>query len=255
MSENSMSLEVPEILKIVANELRWQIIQYLKHSDYKVSELIERTGAAANQLSYHLAQLRGLDIVKERRSSADSRTIYYSLNVERLQQLFHQAGEMLHPALSVESVPQAEPESLKGPVRVLFLCTHNSARSQMGEALIRHIGKGQIEAFSAGTTVTSVKPEAIETMRRRGIDISHQKSEHLSDYLDMTFEYVITVCDEAREVCPVFPNGKRQLHWSFADPSSVEDPAERMAAFEQVARELTTRIHFLMIMINRDQAA
>lgn len=251
MSDDLMTAQVPPILKVLSNELRWHIIQLLKISDYKVSELMRLTDSAANQVSYHLAQLRELDIVSERRSSADSRDVYYSLNVARLQTLYHQAGEAIHPMLRVEGTPQAEPEPLQDSIRMLFLCTHNSARSQMAEGLAQHIGAGKIEAYSAGTEATFVKPEAIQTMHNRGIDISHQQSEVLDDYLDMAFDYVITVCDQAREVCPVFPHGNHHIHWSFPDPSIVEDPQKRLAAFEEVARQLTTRIQYLMIMINR----
>lgn len=244
--------QVPVILKILSNEIRWQIVQHLQSSDLKVSELVGLTAAATNQVSYHLAHMRNLGIVNERRSSADQRVVYYSLDVERLRDLYQQAGAQLHPVLGGEGLAEVAAETPTAPLRMLFLCTHNSARSQMGEGLARHLGKGQIEAFSAGTEATFVKPEAIEVLRQRGIDISAQTSKVLNEYVDQAFDYVITVCDDAREVCPVFPNGKHQLHWSFPDPSGVADPQERLAAFERVAQQLTTRLNFLLIVANRE---
>jgi arsenate reductase (thioredoxin) len=116
---------------------------------------------------------------------------------------------------------------------VLFLCTHNSARSQMAEGLLGHLAGDRFEPFSAGTEVTHVRPEAIETMRELGVDISGQKSETLNRYLGEPFDYVVTVCDDANEACPVFPNAKERLHWSLPDPSTVTGE-ERLGAFRGV---------------------
>jgi arsenate reductase (thioredoxin) len=120
-----------------------------------------------------------------------------------------------------------------GRSRVLFLCTHNSARSQMAEGLLGHLAGDRFEPFSAGTEVTHVRPEAIETMRELGVDISGQKSETLNRYLGEPFDYVVTVCDDANEACPVFPNAKERLHWSLPDPSTVTGE-ERLGAFRGV---------------------
>jgi arsenate reductase len=120
-------------------------------------------------------------------------------------------------------------------MRVLILCTGNSARSQMAEGLLRALGGGRVEAFSAGSKPSQVNPFAVEAMRRRGIDISGQRSKHLSDYLDQPFNYVITVCDQAAETCPIFPGRAQRIHWSFPDPAAAEGTeAEIMASFEQV---------------------
>ena len=125
--------------------------------------------------------------------------------------------------------------------RVLFLCTHNSARSQMAEGLLGHLGGEKFEPFSAGTEATRVRPEAIEAMREVGVDISGQRSETLDRYLDEPFDYVVTVCDDANEACPVFPGGKERLHWSFEDPSRAEGE-ERLAVFRRVRDEIRTRL-------------
>src|SRR6266581_2518190 len=105
--------------------------------------------------------------------------------------------------------------------RILFICTHNSARSQMAEGLLRSLGGDQFEAYSAGTEATSVRPLAIEVMAELGIDISGQQSKQLSRYLNEPFDEVITVCDTAAEACPIFPSAKRLRHWSFPDPSQA----------------------------------
>ena len=140
------------------------------------------------------------------------------------------------------------------PARVLFLCTHNSARSQMAEGLLRHLGGAEVEVFSAGTEPGSVRPEAIEAMRSRGIDISVHTSKSVQQFTGQSFDYVVTVCDQAKESCPIFPGHPEQIHWSFDDPSAVEgSPEDRQAAFEQVARGLTNRINVLLSVIRRQR--
>src|SRR5947209_16729882 len=105
--------------------------------------------------------------------------------------------------------------------RVLFVCTHNSARSQMAEGLLRQLGGGRFEAFSAGTEATHVRPLAVKAMQELGIDISGHESKTLDRYLDQPFDKVITVCDQANEACPVFFGARERLHWSFPDPSKA----------------------------------
>ena len=247
-------MTVPSIIQMLDHETRWNILTLLAASDYRVSELVALTGMSQNQVSYHLAQLRDADLVNERRSSADSREVYYALNTERLKQEFDAAGAALHPILAVGDVETeaARLDSVTEPVRVLFVCTHNSARSQMGEGLLNHLGAGRVVAFSAGSQPAHVNPFAIETMHKRGIDITHHQSQHVDDFVDQTFDYVITVCDSAREECPVFPHGKRQIHWSFPDPSAADGNDGKRQAFEHTARQLTTRLQHLLIMIGRD---
>ena len=117
--------------------------------------------------------------------------------------------------------------------RVLCLCTHNSARSQMAEGMLGHLARERFESFSAGTEATHVRAEAIEAMREAEVDISGQRSETLDRYLGEPFDYVVTVCDDANEACPVFPGAKRRLHWSLPDPSAVTGEG-RMKAFQSV---------------------
>jgi arsenate reductase len=133
------------------------------------------------------------------------------------------------------------------PLRILFLCTHNSARSQMAEAILRVLGGDRVEVASAGTEVTRVHPLAVREMAERGIDVGGQRSKHLNELLGERFDTVITVCDNAAESCPVFPGAPKRLHWSLPDPSAVEGPEEvRAAAFQRAADELTSRIRDLL---------
>ena len=126
---------------------------------------------------------------------------------------------------------------------MLFLCTHNSAKSQMAEGLLRHLAGNYFEVMSAGTEATHVRPLAVRAMDELGIDISGQKSKTLERYLGETFDYVITVCDTANEACPVFPGAKRRLHWSFEDPAQATGSEEkRLRVFQSVRDEIRERI-------------
>ena len=143
--------------------------------------------------------------------------------------------------------PGLPPDASRGErVRVLFLCTHNSARSQMAEAILRALGGGRFEVASAGTQPRTVHPLATETMARRGIDLARHRSKSVNELAGRDFDYVITVCDAANETCPIFPGAPSRVHWSIADPSAVGgSEAERAAAFERAANELTERIETL----------
>ncbi len=125
------------------------------------------------------------------------------------------------------------------PARVLFLCTHNSARSQMAEGLLRALGGENAEVFSAGTVATAVRPEAIAVMRELDVDISTQESKTLERYLGEPFNEVVTVCDDANDACPVFPEARHWRHWSIDDPSRAEgSDSDRLAAFRSARDEL-----------------
>ena len=130
------------------------------------------------------------------------------------------------------------------PMRVLFLCTHNSSRSQMAEGLLRVRGDGAYDVFSAGTEPRAVHPLAIKAMREIGIDISDHRAKSLEAFRDQPpMDLVVTVCDEAAEACPYFPNARQQVHWGFPDPSRVEgSEEERLAAFRHIRDLIATRI-------------
>ena len=127
--------------------------------------------------------------------------------------------------------------------RVLFLCTQNSARSQMAEGMLRHLGGERFEVKSAGTDATHVRPLAIRAMDEIGIDISGQESKTLERYLEESFDYVITVCDDANEACPFFPGAANRLHWSFEDPSRARgSEEEQLAVFRSVRERIKDRV-------------
>ena len=136
---------------------------------------------------------------------------------------------------------------MSAPPRVLFLCTHNSARSQMAEGLLRRFSEGRVLAFSAGTEETRVRPLAVAAMAEIGIDISAQESKTLDRYLHETFDVVVTVCDQARESCPVFTGARTHEHWSLPDPSrAAGSEEERLAVYRAVRDELSRRIRELI---------
>lgn len=132
---------------------------------------------------------------------------------------------------------------MEQPTRVLILCTGNSARSQMAEGLLRHDGGDRFEVFSAGTKPSRVRPEAIEVMRELGINISGHRSKSVDEFSGQEFDYVITVCDNANESCPVFPGRTRRVHWSFEDPAEVMGgEATRVAVFRRVRDEIREKL-------------
>ena len=127
--------------------------------------------------------------------------------------------------------------------RVLILCTGNSARSQMAEGLLRHDFGDRFDVFSAGTKPSHVRPEAIKAMSELGIDLSGHRSKHVDEFVGQEFSYVITVCDNAKESCPIFPGKTQRIHWSFEDPAGVQgSEEERLAAFRKIRDQI--REHF-----------
>jgi arsenate reductase (thioredoxin) len=132
--------------------------------------------------------------------------------------------------------------------RVIFVCTHNSARSQMAEGMLRAWGGDRFEVFSAGTESTRVRPEAIQVMAEIGIDISGQTSKTLEPFLGQQFGWLITVCDDAREACPTIPGVAQQAHWSVEDPSDAGGNDElRVEAFRAARDELRDRINAFLL--------
>jgi len=138
---------------------------------------------------------------------------------------------------------RGSPTPMSDALRVLFLCTHNSARSQMAEAFLNELGDGRFEAFSAGTEARGLHPLSVQAMAEEGIDISLQESKTVDRFIDEPFDLVITVCDEANEACPYFANAQERRHWSFPDPSAVDgDDAIRFGAFVAVRDAIRERI-------------
>lgn len=138
------------------------------------------------------------------------------------------------------------------PIRVLVVCTGNSARSILGEALLRHLGGGRIEAHSAGTHPSVVNPLALRVLSEAGIPTDGLRSKSVNEYLGQRFDYVITVCDDARDACPVFPGVHESMHWGFPDPAKVEgSEEERLAAFRSVLTGFGQRLHSFLPLAER----
>ncbi len=155
-------------------------------------------------------------------------------------------SELLDLELTIAAAGRATKErtTMSGaPIRVLFVCTGNSARSQMAEALLRRFGGSDFEVQSAGTAPKGVNPFTVEVLAKHGIDWSAATSKSVDLFLDESFDYVITVCDRARQSCPVFPGQHNSLHWGLDDPAEVDGTDdEKRAAFERTAMELTQRL-------------
>lgn len=132
-------------------------------------------------------------------------------------------------------------------MRVLFLCTENSFRSQMAEGLLRALSHGAVESFSAGSEPTEVHPMAVESMRAIDIDISHQTSKHLDWFLHEKFDYVITVCDRVKDSCPTWPEAKEDIHWSFEDPARIADPGKARRVCDAVRDSMVTRMRLFLL--------
>ncbi len=236
--------QVVHFLKVVADETRLAIIDVLALTDLRAGEIVARLRLPQNAVSYHLKHLRAVGVLRDRRSSADARDVYYSIDQARLHALYLAAGEVLH-ARTPDTQPNAGYDQAH-PLRILFLCTHNSARSQIAEALARQLGGGQVEAFSAGNQPTHLHPMTVETLHEIGIDPQGHTSKLMDQFVDQEFDYVITVCDRARESCPTFPGDPVQIHWSFLDPAAISDSHAQRQAFRTIRRELETRLRYLL---------
>jgi len=187
-----------------------------------------------------------------RRSAADGRDTYYVLDLARCDELLSSAGASLHPGLAPTPRPRAGRERGAALARVLFLCTGNSARSQMAEELCERLSEGAVSAVSAGSHPKPLHPNAVRVMRARGIDIAGRRSKHLSEFAAQRFDYVISLCDRVREVCPEFPDWPELIHWSIPDPAREPgSDEETLPAFQRTATELGTRIGFLIEAIEQ----
>lgn len=239
----------PPFVRMVAHPLRWRLLGELAQSDRRVRELVALVGQQQNLVSYHLGQLRASGLVGARRSSFDGRDVYYHLDLARCARSLAATGAALHPGLRLDPAPRAATAGT-GPGsqrRILFLCTGNSARSQMAEALTHARLGGRVRASSAGSRPKPLHPSAVRVMAEHGIDLAGRRSKHLSVFAGQRFGYVITLCDRVREVCPEFPGHPGYLHWSMPDPAACGGADEAAyPAFQAAAADLETRIGFLL---------
>ena len=247
------SQPVPEaaalkFLRLAGDPVRWQLLRELARSDRRVQELTDLTGRPQNVVSYHLGQLRSAGLASARRSSADGRDAYYRVDLPKLGTMLAETGRTVHPGLQL-TAGVANPAT--GPPaaapQLLFLCTGNSARSQIAGALAVARSAGQVEAASAGSRPKPVHANAVRVMRERGIDVSSCRSKHLSLFAVRKFDYVITLCDKVREACPEFPGHPGCIHWSTPDPAaSGDDDESTLPTFRELAAELETRVIYLL---------
>jgi protein-tyrosine-phosphatase/DNA-binding transcriptional ArsR family regulator len=234
----------PGFLRLAGHPLRWRLLSELACSDRQVRELRVLTGERQSLVSYHLGQLRAGGLVSMRRSAADRRDAYYRIELARCAELLAATGAALHPGLRLVPLPAGK---LQQRVRVLFLCTGNSARSQMAEAFAGHLAGNTITAASAGSHPKTLHPNAVRAMLEYGIDITGRQAKHVSTFSGQRFDYVVSLCDRVREICPEFPGHPEMIHWSIADPAGEGgSDAETYPAFRAVAADLHARIGYLL---------
>jgi protein-tyrosine-phosphatase/DNA-binding transcriptional ArsR family regulator len=238
----------PEFLRLAGHPVRWLLLGELARSDRQVRELRTLLSQPQSLVSYHLARLRAGGLVAMRRSSADRRDVYCSIDLARCGELLTAAGSALHPGLRLIPPPVGKP---RAPARVLFLCTGNSARSQMAQAILEQMAGGAVRAASAGSHPRPLHPNAVRVMSEDGVDISGRPSTHLDVFAGRRFDYVISLCDRLREICPEFPGVAEVIHWSIPDPGAAGgSDADTYPAFRAVAGDLRTRIAFLLARIS-----
>jgi protein-tyrosine-phosphatase len=239
--------EPPTVLGLLGDPVRWQLVGELGRSDRRVGELVQLVGKPQNLVSYHLGELRQAGIVSARRSSADGRDVYYRADLLRCRDLLSEAGLSLHPGLALAPAPRDDAAPRRPRPRLLFLCTGNSARSQIAEALVERRSGGTVDARSAGSHPKALHPNAVRVMAERGIDISGRPTKPLTRFARSHFDRVITLCDKVREICPELPGAPLAAHWSMADPAASGATDESTyPAFVHVADEIEGRVALLL---------
>ncbi len=240
----------PEFLQLIGEPLRWDLLCHLRHGDQRVGDLVALTAKPQNIVSYHLGELRAAGLVSGRRSSADGRDTYYRVHLDRFAELLGTTAATLDPALGVATAKVATPRAGRRPPRVLFLCTGNSARSQIAEALTTHCSAATVDARSAGSHPKALHPNAVRVLAERGIDIAHAATKHLDTMMRTRFDRVVTLCDKVKEVCPELPGHPRTAHWSIADPASSGDTDDATyPAFIAIADDIEDRVRRLLVDI------
>ena len=247
----------PEFVRLLAHPLRWRLTAELADSDYRVRELAGLVGQPQNLVSYHLRPLREAGLVTTTRSSFDGRDSYYHLDLDRCAEALAHTGAALHPALHQDAAARRRPAAREWPehLTVLFICTGNSSRSQMAEALLRHRTAGRLRVTSAGIRPRlRVHANTVRVLREAfGLDISDRRTRHLDTLADHRFDHVITLCDKAREACPDFPGRPRRAHWSIPDPAAAGE-GDDDRAFQRIAADIDTRIrHLLPVLADTDR--
>jgi protein-tyrosine-phosphatase len=179
-----------------------------------------------------------------RRSSADGRDAYYRVDLVRCHELLGIVGRTLHPALGVGATTARAPRRT-GRVGILFACTGNSSRSQLAEAFARHLAPDS-DVFSAGSDPKPIHPQAIRVANEYGLDLRGARSKHLDEFRHASFDYVVTLCDRVREVCPEFDGAPELIHWSIPDPAEAIAGRASYPRFQAAAADIRTRVEFLL---------
>jgi protein-tyrosine-phosphatase/DNA-binding transcriptional ArsR family regulator len=239
----------PALPGLLAHELRWVIVRLLAESDLRVGELAAVTGQGANLVSYHLGKLRGAGLVTVRRSSADARDNYYALDLAAVGRAISNLADELHPGLVTRPPDPARARAARPTARVLFVCSGNSSRSPMAAAWLWHLGGPRVTARSAGISPRTLHPLAVVAMAEQGIDIGDHHPTRIGAFSRRRFDRVITLCDRAREAMPELPHQDMRAHWSVPNPAEAH-PAD-LDAFRAVARELETRVRYLLPTLDR----
>jgi ArsR family transcriptional regulator, arsenate/arsenite/antimonite-responsive transcriptional repressor / arsenate reductase (thioredoxin) len=249
----SSSQAAPAFVRLAAHPLRWRLLSALTEGDYRVRELVTLLGQPQNLVSYHLRLLRDGGLITATRSSFDGRDSYYHLDLGRCAEALADTGAALHPALRQDATPPIPPvgqqRSLRLRIAVLFVCTGNSARSPIAEALLRHHTAGRVTVTSAGSRPKPrLHPNTVRVLREAfGIDIADRSPQHLDTLASYRFDHVITLCDKAREACPEFGHHPRRLHWSIPDPATAGDTDQASyLAFQHTVADLDTRVRHLL---------
>jgi ArsR family transcriptional regulator, arsenate/arsenite/antimonite-responsive transcriptional repressor / arsenate reductase (thioredoxin) len=243
------SSQAPAFVRLAAHPLRWQLLTRLAGGDHRVRELATLLDEPQNLVSYHLRLLRDGGLVTATRSSFDGRDSYYHLDLRRCADALSDTGGSLHPALRLRATPAQEAgRGRSRPVAVLFVCTGNSARSPIAEALLRHHTAGRVTVTSAGTHPKPVLHPNTERVLREafGIELTDRRPRHIDTLARRRFDHVITLCDKAREACPDFGDQARRAHWSIPDPAGYP-------LFRRTAAEIDTRVRHLVPVVASPQ--
>jgi ArsR family transcriptional regulator, arsenate/arsenite/antimonite-responsive transcriptional repressor / arsenate reductase (thioredoxin) len=247
MASSDLAARPPEFVRLLAHPLRWKLLTTLAESDYRVRELVTRVGEPQNLVSYHLRLLRGGGLVTATRSSYDGRDSYYHLDLGRCADAMAETGAALHPALRE---PAGRPitagdRSWPQRVSVLFVCTGNSARSPIAEALLRHHTANRVTVTSAGTRpAPRLHPHTVRVLGEEfGIDVSGQQPRHVDTLAGRPFDQVITLCDKARESRLDFRHHPRRIHWSITDPAAASGADQSSySVFRHLATDIDIRV-------------
>lgn len=240
----------PPFIRVVGHPLRWRLMAELARTDLRVRELVGLVAEPQNVVSYHLRVLRSGGLVSAKRSSFDARDSYYHLDLDRCAEGLTRTGGALHPALGMIPRPsptQITPRDVAKP-SVLFVCTGNSARSPMAEAIMRHRVGDQVRVSSAGTEPKDrIHPHAVRVLREQyGIDITGQVPQPVDLGAGVGFDHVVTLCDKAREHLPAAGDWL-PVHWSLPDPAvAAEHNGSGYRRFVMAAAEIDARVGQLL---------